>query len=95
MNDHRRTPQIPPIRPLSRIVFPHVLAHIEQGSQRIEDLSRVDEVTLHSVDAEGGVGEVDEVEIEDLVSLREEVRDDMAAGFPTVLDALRLRSMDI
>ena len=56
-----------------------VLGHGEEGGEGVEDLARVGEVRFHGVDVR--VVEGDEVEVEDLVPLREEVGDHVPPGF--------------
>ena len=62
-----------------------VLGHVEEGGQCVEDLTAVAEVCFQSVDVFAGGDvrgrELDEVEVEDGVALREQVGDAVAACF--------------
>ena len=57
--------------------------HVHMGGQSIEDLSGLRQVGFERVDTGGGVGERHQVQVQHLVALREEVRDNMTASFST------------
>lgn len=69
VNDHRRTPQIPPVLPVPPIILLPILPHVEQRRQSIEYLTGICEIAFERVHGDGFVREIDEVEIEYLVSL--------------------------
>lgn len=63
--------------------FDPKLLHIEQRSERVEDLAQIGQVDFEGVDGYFWVGKVDEVEVEDVVALGDEVRDDMSTCLST------------
>lgn len=58
---------------------PRVLGHVEERGEGVEDLAAVGEVGFDGVDI--GVVEGYEIEVQDFVALRDQIRDAMAAGF--------------
>lgn len=82
MYDHIRRSQFPAHPSLPPIILhPAIVIQAKQRRQRVKDLARVRQVAFESVDTEGRVGKVDEVEVEDGVAGGEELGDDVTAGF--------------
>jgi hypothetical protein len=60
-----------------------VSSHVEVRCQSIKDLTGICEVCFEGVDVDRRVRKWDEVEVEDFVALREQVRNDMSTCFST------------
>lgn len=56
------------------------LVEVEQRGKGVEDLARFGQVDLQGVDGYRGIGEGDEIQVEDFVALGDEVGDDMFSG---------------
>lgn len=60
-----------------------ITSHIEVTRQRIEDLSRISEIRLECIDIGSRIWEWHKIQIQDLVTFAEKVRNCMSSCFST------------